>query len=450
MARMKTDNETIEKLDAFDDGTRRAALRALARDASFASAGTNVNMHCHSFYSYNADGWSPSHIALEARQQSLYAVGLCDFDVLDGLDEFLTAGALLGIRATVNLETRAYVRALADVDISSPGEPGVSYVMGAGFVRLPGKDTAQAEGLDLYRRNARARNEALLARINPQVPDIALDYERDVLPLTPAGVATERHIVRAYVGRAAAAFETETALAEFWARLLKTDYESALELQAGRAALEDKVRSRFAKRGGLGYEQPSEDTFPPIEEFMTWVASCGAVPMATWLDGTSGGERDPEALLGCMRTAGAAALNIIPDRNWNIADAETRATKIANLNAVIAVANRLDMPINIGTERNKAGLPFYDDLATDALRPHRETFLRGARIMVGQTYLLRFADMSYVGERALSEWPAAKDRNDVFDRVGAISPPNEDSAADLVQMGPEKAFDWLMDHTETN
>jgi len=92
-------------------------------------------MHFHSFFSYNAEGWSPSHIAWEAKQAGLYAAGLCDFDVLDGQEEFLHAGELLGLRATVNVETRVFLPEYADKEISSPGEPGVSYIMGAGFAR---------------------------------------------------------------------------------------------------------------------------------------------------------------------------------------------------------------------------------------------------------------------------------------------------------------------------
>ncbi len=127
----------IEQLDSFDLEERRQALQALAArvDASLPAPIERVNMHLHSFFSYNTKNYSPSHIAWEARRQGLYAAGLCDFDVLDGLEEFLAAGQALGLRATVNLETRAFFSDYAQVDINSPGEPGVTYIMGAGFAR---------------------------------------------------------------------------------------------------------------------------------------------------------------------------------------------------------------------------------------------------------------------------------------------------------------------------
>ena len=118
----------IEQLDSFDPAERRQALKALAEcgGASLPAPSERVNMHLHSFFSYNTKGYSPSHIAWEARRQGLYAAGLCDFDVLDGLEEFLAAGQALGLRATVNLETRAFFSDYAQVDINSPGSHRVS------------------------------------------------------------------------------------------------------------------------------------------------------------------------------------------------------------------------------------------------------------------------------------------------------------------------------------
>jgi len=122
----------IEQLDSFDLEERRQALQALIVrvGASLPAPIERFNMHLHSFFSYNTKGYSPSHIAWEARCQGLFAAGLCDFDVLDGLEEFLAAGQALGLRATVNLETRAFFRDYARMDINSPGEPGVTYILG--------------------------------------------------------------------------------------------------------------------------------------------------------------------------------------------------------------------------------------------------------------------------------------------------------------------------------
>jgi hypothetical protein len=439
---MNTQHTLEAQLDDFDPAARQAALKTLIAEhgGKLPPAGTNLNMHLHSFFSYNAEGWSPSHLAWEARKAGLYAAGLCDFDVLDGLEEFLEAAARLDLRATVNLETRAFMRDYADVDLSSPGEPGVTYIMGAGFTRLPTAGSSQAEGLDGYRRRAQERNLALISRINPHVPEIAVDYEQDVLPLTPRGGATERHIIAAYVNKAAMACAD---VAAFWAKTLDKGAASTQALLDDRPSLEDAVRSTLAKRGGYGYEQPSEDTFPAVDDFIDWVRANGAIPMTTWLDGTSAGESDARGLLEYLRDKGAVALNIVPDRNWNVSDPAARATKIANLNAIVAGAVDLHLPVNIGTEMNKLGLPFVDDLAVEALRPHAETFTTGAQIMVGHTLLARYAALPYAGQAANDMFADVVAKNDFFAAVGALPPLSVALAEKLSDMGTDGSLSWF-------
>ncbi len=451
------DHDKLEaRLDDFDPAVRRAALAALAglHAGRLPAATGGVNMHCHSFFSYNARGWSPGHIAWEARKGGWHAAALCDFDVLDGLEEFLAAGRVLELRVAVHLETRAFVRELATSEINSPGEPGVTYIMGAGFSAVPSPPSPAAEGLASLRRSARERNEALVARINAALPAIAIDYEADVLPRTPAGAATERHIVAAYVDRAARRFPDPAERAAFWTPLLGTvapaDFAA---LERDRPALEERVRGALAKRGGVGYRPPDAATFPPLEDFIALVGSCAAMPMIPWLDGTSAGERDCERLLDLFTAKGCVALNIIPDRNCRGATAEETAIKTAKLDEVVAAAQRRALPLNIGTEMNRPGLPLIDDLSGPALRRHRRAFVNGAQVMVGHTLLAAYADMPYTGGRAAAEFPDRARRNAFFAAVGALPPLNTKLADRLAAAGPERAraiFADLLRHAPGN
>ena len=447
--RMSKTESPEQKLDAFDLPTRLRALRQLAKEASgFPPPGGNLNLHFHSFFSYNAEGWSPVHIALEARRKGLFAAGLCDFDVLDGLEEFLAAGRILGLRVTVNIETRAYLADFADQELNSPGEPGVTYIMGTGFARVPEDGTPQAATLDQFREQARARNLKLLERLHARLPRLALDYAKDVLPLTPAGVATERHIIRAYANKAKTLFPDENARAEFWAGILGQDAAAVRKLFGDVPAFEEAVRSKLVKKGGIGYEQPTTTTFPPVEDFVAWVRSCHAVPMATWLDGTSNGEADGEHLLDVLQAKGCAALNLIPDRNWRVRDPAVAAAKRAKLAEIVASADRRGLPLNIGTEMNKAGLPFVDDLSGEGLKLHQEPFLRGAQIMVGSQVLSRYAGYSYAGPEAAADFKGVQARNAFFASVGALPPVTEEVGKKLADLGARKALTAIREATE--
>lgn len=448
-----------QEIDSFDLKTRLNVLADIVRQPD-AKVGPGkkqadhvsraVNMHIHSFFSYNCHEYSPAHIAVVCRQNNLYAAALCDFDVLDGLDEFLIAGQMLGLRAAVHLETRAYLREFSDVEINSPGETGVSYVMGAGFGCLPAPNSKPMKMLNDLRQQSNLRNRTLVERINKRLPDIALDYDVDVRPLSPGGCPTERHIVKAYRMKSEQAFPCKNKLNAFWSGLFCKPGNETAPLLNNPSALEEKMRSILVKKGGVGYVRPTGKTFPPADDFIAWVLSCNAIPMATWLDGTSPGENDIKKMLEYMKSKGAAALNIIPDRNHNIKNADERRLKIRKLSEVITAARAFSFPINIGTEMNKAGQPLFDDLDGKALNLYKSDFLRGANIMIGQTLLTRYANYSYCGSVAFSEYGNDTSRkNDFFESVGKLRPLSLHEAGRLQNMGGEKAFNCINDSSVT-
>ncbi|MFH1715768.1 MAG: hypothetical protein ABIF19_00320, partial [Planctomycetota bacterium] len=113
------------KLDSFGAGQRKEALLELcakveAGNIDLPEPGTDVNIHCHTFFSYNTYGYSPSKFAWLARRAGLAVAGVVDFDVLDALEEFLDACKLLGVKGCAGFETRVFVPEFADRVINSP------------------------------------------------------------------------------------------------------------------------------------------------------------------------------------------------------------------------------------------------------------------------------------------------------------------------------------------
>ncbi len=431
-----------EKLSSFDLKERQESLRQLMLVSPMPQRQyDNVNMHLHSFFSYNAEGWSPTRIAWEAYEKGLYAVAIIDFDVLDGMQEFYEAGEILGIRTNVGIETRAFLKEYSDREIDSPGEPGVSYVGGSGFTKLLPKTFLQSAKLAEFRQTAKDRNISLISRINPHVPEIAIDYENDVLPLSPSDTATERHIISAYLRKTEMVFPDRHSLINFLSRTLGKSQEETENLLKSRTSMEEVLRAKFAKRGGFGYLQPTATSFPKVEDFFAWVKSCGAIPMESWLDGTSAGESNPKELLELSMSKGAAALNLIPDRNWNIKDSETKAKKIANLREVVKVADALNLPLNIGTEMNRKGQLFADELNGPVLHEFKGKFLKGARILVGHSILARFADFTYLGSKSENIFGnRIADRNRFFETIGSLPPVTKQIADKFRDAGQEKSY----------
>lgn len=398
-----------------------------------------VNMHCHTFFSFNGYGYSPSALAWLGRKRGLAAMGIVDFDVLDGVDEFLDACELVGLRGSAGIETRVFVPEFATREINSPGEPGVCYQMGIGFAS--GQATGRAaEILADLRQRAAERNRGMLARVNAHLTPVTIDYEWDVLPLTPQGNATERHMLTAYVAAAARVYPDRVERTRFWAEKLgmaPAEIEALIDDVPG---FKSVIRARLMKRGGVGYVEASPESFPTVDAFHEMIVLCGALPCFAWLDGTSAGEQDIEELLGLMIEKGAVAVNIIPDRNWNIDDPETRRVKVQNLHDFVRLAQAFDLPLNVGTEMNKYGLKLVDDFDAPELEPVREAFLAGAYFIYGHTLMQRIRTgtvrlgLGYQSAWAQSYLPTRRARNAFYTQVGRLVPPGQAGLARLQRL----------------
>jgi hypothetical protein len=396
-----------------------------------------VNLHYHTFFSFNANGWSPSRIAWESQKYGLEVAGIVDFDVLDGTVEFLEAGRLLGLKTTAGFETRVFIPEYHDRVINSPKEPGVYYLVGTGFVSSPASGTPAGRTLGDMAGRARQRNLAMVAKINGCLDPVRLDYEHDVLPLTAAGNATERHMLAAYEEKAQQVFPDEAARAEFWSQKLGDPVEKVRAALGNSPAFRDLIRSRLMKHGGVGYAQPEAGSFPPIEDVNRMTLSEGAVPSGCWLDGTSAGEADPRAHFAFLRDKGCVTITIIPDRNWDVPESE-RALKVGKLDEAIAAARSLDLPVLVGTEMNKFGNKFVDGFDSPAMAPHLEEFRRGAHIVWAHTLLKMTARVGYTGRWADQHFGGrTRDKNEFFQRIGAAPYPSEDVVRELVKLGPD-------------
>jgi hypothetical protein len=426
------------ELNSFDPVMRAAALDTLASRARQGTITSSietaiVNMHCHTFFSFNAFGHSPSSLAWLGKHHGFELMSIVDFDVLDGVDEFLAACEKTGVRASAGIETRVFVPEYASEEINSPGEPGVCYHMGIGFASGKVPDDVAPILADLGRRAAE-RNRRILSRVNAYLDPVIIDYKRDVLPLTPAGHPTERHIVAAYIQAAKRATADPVA---FWAGKLDTTPEEMTTIMADAPQFQNLIRARLMKRGGVGYVQPRSGMFPSLKAFHELIVACGALPCAAWLDGTTTVEQAIEDWLHFLIGKGVVALNIIPDRNWNIPDPEVKALKVRNLHRVVEIAQEMDLPLNVGTEMNSFGQKLVDDFDAPELAPVREAFVDGAHFVYGHTAIQRALGLGYQSEWARTHLPSRRQRNEFYTRLGYRIPPGAEGIAQLRRFTPD-------------
>lgn len=429
-------------LDSFDGDQRKAALlelceKARAGQIELPEIGTDLNIHCHTFFSYNTYGYSPSKFAWLARKAGLAVAGVVDFDVLDALEEFLQACRLLGLKGTAGLESRVFVPEFAQKVINSPGEPGISYHMGVGFPTATVPDEQQ-DFLTGLRKLAQSRNQDLMGRVNAHLRPVELDYEQDVCVLTPSGNATERHMCLAYARKAMEVFGSAEKVADFWSEKLGAEVKTS-DLPESRALL-NAIRAKTMKRGGVGYVQPDHGSFPKMADLNAFILAAGGIPVHTWLDGTSDGEQEIETLLDVAASTGAVAINVIPDRNYTPGSPDE---KLKNLYDVVEVAQKRHLPVVMGTEMNSPGQKFVDDFQSEELKPLAPVFLKGAHIVYAHSALQRQSGLGYTSQWADKSFDNVAEKNDFFEKIGSsLQSEREDGLSGLSDdVAPQQVLD---------
>lgn len=191
---------TLQRLNAPTPAERLAALGDMLKTRALPAMGRDVNNHIHTTYSFSP--YSPTAAAYMARASGLSTAGIVDHDTIMGAREFLAACERLGIGGTCGLECRVSFEGtpLAGRRINNPDQVGVAYVL------LHAVPHDMIETVDAFfaplREKRNRRNRAMVQKLGGMLvkTGIALDFDRDVLPISEAkagGTVTERHIASA-------------------------------------------------------------------------------------------------------------------------------------------------------------------------------------------------------------------------------------------------------------
>jgi hypothetical protein len=189
----------------------------------------------------------------------------------------------------------------------------------------------------------------------------------------------------------------------------------------------------------VAYQPPNADTYPGLGPIHKLAGYCGALPAVAWVDGTSSGEQREPEILDFMIEHGVVALNIIPDRNWNIPDPAERTLKVCKLHEVVEMARERDLPVLVGTEMNKHGQKHVDDFESPALMPVREAFLAGAAFLYGHTLLARYARMGYVSDWSEAQFANRREKNRFYTQIGRMAPNTAANRRLLQSLPPDQS-----------
>jgi len=205
----------------------------------------------------------------------------------------------------------------------------------------------------------------MVTRVNTHMQPVQLDFEKDVVPLTPKGNATERHLCEAYEREAALVFPDAAQRAAYWKEKLGDSPPAGAKLQ-------NLIRAMTMKKGGVGYVHPGKGSFPLMADMNRFVLESGAIPTLAWLDGTTDGEKCIEDFFQIGMASGAAELQpLVPVflRGAHIVYAHSVLQRQAGLGYLSAWAKK-----TFPTVAAKSG--FFEKLGRE-LQPATEDRLHG-------------------------------------------------------------------------
>ena len=343
---------TEDIIQALNGGTARTRLEALAQIKRLLDGGEiarpqqegMTNNHVHTTYSFSP--YSPTKAVWKAVEAGLSTVGIMDHDSVSGAEEFITAGQILGIATTVGFEMRTDWSAtpLAGRRINNPDQITSAYITAGA---IPHTSLAAADAFLAPLRAARnGRNRRMIERLNEITAplDMAVDFDKDVLPLSMAaegGSVTERHLLLALVQKLLKRFGAGEALTECITRDLNITLSAkqrALLADPGNGIaaydLLNVLKGNFVKKI---YIDTQKDETPEIEGVVRQIKALGAIPAYCYLGDVGESPTGDKAaqkfeddcldeVLETCKALGFTAIAFMPSRNT-----EAQITRVMKL-----------------------------------------------------------------------------------------------------------------------
>ena len=332
----------MEKLiQDLNAGTKQVRLEAAANIGARIKSGAAVvpdktlftNNHVHTTYSFSP--YSPAKAVWMAVTSGLSTVGIIDHDSVSGAREFIEAGQALGIATTVGFEMRTDYSgtSLGGRRINNPSQDSCAYITAHG---LPHTMIDKADAFLQPIRDARhRRNRAMTGKLNSLLAPhgIAIDYDRDVLPISQAtdgGGVTERHLMYALAMRLMETVGHGEKLAVFFEKdlgiaLNEKQHAFLVDTDSDIYAYDvlNILKSSFVP---MIYIDAGPDEMLPVRETVAAIRGMGAIPTYCYLGDVAAsptGDKKAQTfedayldeVMALSRDIGFAAIAYMPTRN---------------------------------------------------------------------------------------------------------------------------------------
>lgn len=244
-----------------------------------------VNCHLHTPYSFSIFDNIES-IFKQAASENLKVLGINDFFVADGFDEFYRCSLENRIFPMFNIEITGLLQdeQKKNIRVNDPSNPGRIYLSGKGLdypFRLD-------PGMECMLQNIRYENQLHTKEIIEKAERILKELDAgmilkysEIKRLFARELVTERHVARAIRNMIFHGIPSKPERKEFLEELigtgeLHTDFDDI-------PAIENQIRASLLKSGGRAFVPEAAGAFLPFDEVIQIILNAGGIPCYTVL-----------------------------------------------------------------------------------------------------------------------------------------------------------------------
>ena len=221
------------------------------------------NCHIHTPYSFSA--FSKVSQAFEmAANEGIRILGINDFCVTDGYDEFYKCSLKTKIFPLFNIE---FISLSSDfqkrgIRVNDPNNPGRIYFSGKGLDYPTTLPPAYLEVIDNSIKESQQQVESMIIKTNAWLKEIEAGFQLDFSDIKKKyakNLVRERHIAKALRFNIYETYRTQEEKKAFFKKFFYgNDVNSKID---NFASIENEIRNRILKAGGKAFVEENERAF---------------------------------------------------------------------------------------------------------------------------------------------------------------------------------------------
>ena len=281
-----------------------------------------ANGHIHTPFSFSAFSEMEAIFRM-AREEKIVLLGINDFYVSDGYDDFHKGCIENKIFPLFNIEFIGLLKEEQQkgIRINDPNNPGRIYFTGKGLDYPFHTGWLQKRELKKVIKESQVQIQAMIIKLNQLIqkdyPSLSLSYD-SIRKRYAHDLVRERHLAKAVRNLAIESFQAPEEQLHFLESLYAG--KKSKPGLSNPSALENEIRSNLLKSGGAAFVEEDQKSFLELKKIIKIIIKAGGIPCyPVLLDDPSGKctefESDNEKLLVSLNKLGIECIELIPGRN---------------------------------------------------------------------------------------------------------------------------------------